>query len=68
MKTKHLLPIVCLATTTAWGQAATTLTGQINDPAGRPVIGATTCTASRLVLLSANVTVRPVVPATSWVA
>ena len=41
MKTKHLLPIVCLATTTAWGQAATTLTGQVNDPAGRPVIGAT---------------------------
>jgi iron complex outermembrane receptor protein len=41
MKTTHLLPLICLASTTAWGQAATTLTGQINDPAGRPVIGAT---------------------------
>ena len=41
MKTTHLLPIICLATTAAWGQTATTITGQIADPAGHPVIGAT---------------------------
>ena len=41
MKITHLLPIVCLATTAAWGQAATTLTGQVKDAAGQPVIGAT---------------------------
>ena len=41
MKTIALLPLICLTSGVAWGQAATTLTGQINDAAGRPVIGAT---------------------------
>ena len=41
MKTTHLLPIICLATTAAWGQTATTLTGVIEDTGGRPIIGAT---------------------------
>jgi iron complex outermembrane receptor protein len=40
MKPTHLLPIICLASTAAWGQAATTLTGQVKDAAGQPVIGA----------------------------
>ncbi|WP_226915515.1 TonB-dependent receptor [Hymenobacter siberiensis] len=36
----RLVPIICLASTAAWGQAATTLTGQVKDAAGQPVIGA----------------------------
>ena len=41
MKITILLPLICLATTAAWCQTATILTGQIKDAAGLPVIGAT---------------------------
>ena len=39
MKNKLLIPIVCLVSGVAWGQG-TNLSGQVVDPAGRPVIGA----------------------------
>ncbi len=40
MQKALLIPLVCLVSGAAWGQAST-LTGQVLDPAGRPVIGAT---------------------------
>ncbi|WP_046242575.1 TonB-dependent receptor [Hymenobacter terrenus] len=40
MRNNLLIPLVCLVSTAAWGQNAS-LTGQVLDAAGRPVIGAT---------------------------
>ena len=39
MKNSLLTPLICLVSGVAWGQGAN-LTGQVVDPAGRPVIGA----------------------------
>ncbi|HEX8506901.1 MAG TPA: carboxypeptidase-like regulatory domain-containing protein, partial [Hymenobacter sp.] len=40
MKRSLLIAPICLVSSVAWAQT-TTLTGQVLDPAGRPVIGAT---------------------------
>ena len=39
MKNSLLTPLICLVSGVAWGQSAN-LTGQVLDPTGRPVIGA----------------------------
>ncbi|WP_426060190.1 TonB-dependent receptor [Hymenobacter sp. B1770] len=40
MKNSLLIPLICVVSSTAWGQSAS-LSGQVLDPTGRPVIGAT---------------------------
>src|SRR6476661_2460835 len=41
MKTSLLIPLICLTASVSWAQSGRTVSGQILDAQGRPVIGAT---------------------------